>query len=308
MVGLILLFFYYRNRKIEKEKIKEKQEKIDVTIDSANSYRDSIKQQCDNLIDSVEKQLNQKTESFKRAESDFIEQQEKRKDQLMSEIKSLENSLYDLTQKYNSIQHECSNMEVAEKEKCNVMETEAKNKCEAYDYQIQQQEKKLKRILTQTTKYVDIVEENREQENEYVNESLDSIDYSLDGISFETYFAKLLVSNGFHHVNTTQPSGDYGADVIATKGGIKFAFQCKCYSQSVGNKAVREIYSGMQYYKCHVGVVVTNFGFSKNAITQAESLNVLLWGRQELSNLIREAYRQSKRLERAESSSGINAI
>ena len=263
-VGLVLLLLQYRENKISHDEAQD-------IIKNANDYRDGIQKQCDDLVDAVERKLNEKTEANNKENADFIAQQEQIKDQLALENKSLAKSLDDLIQKYNSIQQECSSTE-----------------------------EKLKNILTQRAKYTDILQENREQENEYLNEQLEFIDLSLDGIEFEKYFAGLLNANGYHHVNVTSASGDYGVDVTATKGGIRFAFQCKCYHQIVGNKAVQQVYSGMQYYKCHIGVVVTNLGFSNSAIEQAKPLNVLLWSRQELSNLIREAYRQARRTERVE--------
>lgn len=263
-VGLVLLLLQYRENKISHDEAQD-------IIKNANDYRDGIQKQCDDLVDAVERKLNEKTEANNKENADFIAQQEQIKDQLALENKSLAKSLDDLIQKYNSIQQECSSTE-----------------------------EKLKNILTQRAKYTDILQENREQENEYLNEQLEFIDLSLDGIEFEKYFAGLLNANGYHHVNVTSASGDYGVDVTAMKGGIRFAFQCKCYHQIVGNKAVQQVYSGMQYYKCHIGVVVTNLGFSNSAIEQAKPLNVLLWSRQELSNLIREAYRQARRTERVE--------
>ena len=263
-VGLVLLRLQYRENKSSHDEAQD-------IIKNANDYRDGIQKQCDDLVDAVERKLNEKTEANNKENADFIAQQEQIKDQLALENKSLAKSLDDLIQKYNSIQQECSSTE-----------------------------EKLKNILTQRAKYTDILQENREQENEYLNEQLEFIDLSLDGIEFEKYFAGLLNANGYHHVNVTSASGDYGVDVTAMKGGIRFAFQCKCYHQIVGNKAVQQVYSGMQYYKCHIGVVVTNLGFSNSAIEQAKPLNVLLWSRQELSNLIREAYRQARRTERVE--------
>ena len=107
----------------------------------------------------------------------------------------------------------------------------------------------------------------------------------LDGQDFEEFCASLLEKNGFDHVELTPASGDFGADILARKDGISFAFQCKYYEKPVGTRAVQEIYSGRDYYGCMVGVVMTNSDYTKNAVRMAEALNILLWDGVNLSEL-----------------------
>jgi restriction system protein len=78
-------------------------------------------------------------------------------------------------------------------------------------------------------------------------------------------------------VRLTRASGDYGVDLLAEKDWITWAFQCKCYDGPVGIKAVQEIYSGRDFYHCHVGVVMTNSIFTSAAENLAQSHNILLW-------------------------------
>lgn len=75
----------------------------------------------------------------------------------------------------------------------------------------------------------------------------------------------------------TQKSGDYGADVIAEKDGIKYVFQCKYYTTQVGIEAVQQIYAAKDFYSAHVAIVVTNSVFSKAAKVLARELGVVLW-------------------------------
>lgn len=70
-----------------------------------------------------------------------------------------------------------------------------------------------------------------------VQEQLPQID-SLEGIQFEKYIGELLKKVGFYNVTVTKGSGDFGADIIAQKGGEKFAFQCKRFSSSIGPKPI----------------------------------------------------------------------
>lgn len=127
-----------------------------------------------------------------------------------------------------------------------------------------------------------------------VKKQLAAIDNMEDGLEFENYFAQLLKDCGYTNVKVTRSTGDSGVDVIARFLGIPFAFQCKRYNQKVGNQAVQEVFSGMSAYDCAVGVVVTNNFFTSNAVSQASFNHVLLWGRQELSDLIKEAFLRKK--------------
>lgn len=111
----------------------------------------------------------------------------------------------------------------------------------------------------------------------------------MDGHDFEYYCAEILRNNGFINVTVTQGSGDQGVDVLAEKGGIKYAIQCKCYKSDLGNKPVQEITTGKAIYHCHIGVVLTNRYFTAGAKEAAEATNVLLWDRDKLIELIKKA-------------------
>lgn len=117
------------------------------------------------------------------------------------------------------------------------------------------------------------------------------IDINLlsNGIEFEQFTVGLLKKLGYINVTSTQASNDYGIDVLAEKEGIKYAIQCKLYSQPVGNKAIQEAYSGKMYYNCHIGVVLTNNTFTRNAKQLAESNGILLWDKNKLEEFIKES-------------------
>ena len=110
---------------------------------------------------------------------------------------------------------------------------------------------------------------------------------NIDGYEFEKFIAELLENLGYKEVLTTKESSDYGIDVVAVKDGIRYAIQCKNYSQSVGNNAIQEAYSGKNFYDCHVAIVVTNNYYTSNAINQAKMNKVVLWDRNKLDELMR---------------------
>ncbi len=119
-------------------------------------------------------------------------------------------------------------------------------------------------------------------------ESEDQIFNDMEGRDFENYCAELLEAKGFENVETTPGSHDYGIDIIADKDGISYAIQCKCYSDTVGIKAIQEAYAGKDYYGSMIAVVMTNQAFSKTAIEFADKLNVVLWDGDYVMNLIHE--------------------
>lgn len=111
----------------------------------------------------------------------------------------------------------------------------------------------------------------------------------MDGHSFERWCADLLKLNGFENVSVTPGSGDQGVDILAEKDEVKYAIQCKCYSNDLGNSPVQEIHTGRTVYKCQIGIVMTNQGFTDGAKKAAEATGVLLWGREKLIALIESA-------------------
>ena len=107
----------------------------------------------------------------------------------------------------------------------------------------------------------------------------------MEGHDFEYYCADLLKASGFLDVEVTKGSGDFGADILAEKDGVTYAFQCKCYDKPIGVKAIQEIYAGRDYYDRMVGGVMTNQYFTQPAVELATKLNILLWDRGYLDNM-----------------------
>lgn len=110
----------------------------------------------------------------------------------------------------------------------------------------------------------------------------------MEGHDFEYYCAELLKRSGFQEVEVTKGSGDYGVDILASKDGVTYAIQCKCYTAPVGVKAVQEAYAGRDYYDRMVGAVLTNQYFTQPAVEAAEKLKILLWDRSYLEDMLEE--------------------
>lgn len=127
---------------------------------------------------------------------------------------------------------------------------------------------------------------NHDNLQEHIFSEISVVD-GMEGHEFEYFCANLLRKNGFTEVGVTRGSGDQGVDVLATKGGIKYAVQCKNYATPLSNKPVQEVSAGKVFYNCHVGVVLTNSTFTPGAISLANATGVLLWDRSTLIELMK---------------------
>lgn len=109
-------------------------------------------------------------------------------------------------------------------------------------------------------------------------------DSNMSPAEYETFCADTLNNNGWD-AKTTVATGDQGVDVIAEKGGVKVAIQCKKYSSAVDNKAVQEVAAGMSYWGADIAVVVSTAGYTRSARELASVHNVYLLHHDELKDL-----------------------
>lgn len=127
----------------------------------------------------------------------------------------------------------------------------------------------------------------------HIRQDLYDVD-CMDGYEFEHYVASLLSDNGYTNVVVTQSSGDFGVDIVCDFFSTKYVFQCKHYSKNVGVKSVQEIYSGMKHYGADVGAVITNSYYTENAKQLAQETGVVLYDRDGLNVMIRNANNSNK--------------
>jgi len=116
----------------------------------------------------------------------------------------------------------------------------------------------------------------------------------MDGIQFEKYLEQLFRLQGYK-ANATQAQGDYGADLVISRNGEKIVVQAKRYSKNVGLKAVQEAYGAVAHYKASAAWVVTNSGYTQQAVNLARSNNVRLIGRDELVEMILRVKNEKKK-------------
>ena len=107
---------------------------------------------------------------------------------------------------------------------------------------------------------------------------------ALDGHEFERVVARLLEHDGFE-VDMTERY-DRGADVIATKDGVRWAVQVKRWKGLIKEDAVRAVFAARTIYKCDRAMVVTNSNFTRRASSAAKQLGVAMWDRDRLAREI----------------------
>lgn len=93
---------------------------------------------------------------------------------------------------------------------------------------------------------------------------------------FEIMVAKFFKMQGYD-TKLTPYSGDWGIDVIATKGKEKVAVQAKMYGDSarkVSRLAMMQLYGAMAYQDCTRAVMVTNGECMEDALIVAEKLGI----------------------------------
>ena len=164
-----------------------------------------------------------------------------------------------------------------------------KNKLNSEITELEQIKQNLQTEINDFIKQKEKLEFNiRNKQKFFVEHELIAID-TMSGIQFEEYFINILNKIGYV-AHGTKASNDEGADILAEKDNIKYVFQCKNYSNSVGNKAVQEVYSAKGIYNCDKAIVITNNYYTKQAIKEAEILSIILWDRDVLEKILYQAY------------------
>ncbi len=103
----------------------------------------------------------------------------------------------------------------------------------------------------------------------------------MDGATFEAYLETLFKRLGYR-VQRTRASGDFGADLVVEREGVRTAVQAKRYGKPVGVGAVQEAVAAKGKYACTEALVVTNSTFTRPAVELAVANAVELWDREEL--------------------------
>ncbi|POF61312.1 restriction endonuclease [Novacetimonas maltaceti] len=112
----------------------------------------------------------------------------------------------------------------------------------------------------------------------------DTVGPGMDPLEYEQYCAAELRHDGWQ-ADTTVGSGDQGADIVASRRGLRMVVQCKLYSRAVGNDAVQQITAARAHYNATVAAVVSNAAYTRAAQQLARTNGVWLLHHDELRGL-----------------------
>lgn len=112
--------------------------------------------------------------------------------------------------------------------------------------------------------------------------------------AYERSLSRLLPLLGFEHVSLIGRSGDGGADVLASRGGKRWLFQVKRYSEPVGPEVLERTLEACASYEATVPAVVSRKGFTRAALEKRNQLaqqgiNIQLWDDLTLERRVNDA-------------------
>lgn len=137
---------------------------------------------------------------------------------------------------------------------------------------------------------------NHLEKKRLVKAGMGDID-EMNGRTFEQYLEALFERLGYQ-VERTRYVGDYGADLVIRKDGVKTIVQAKRWKKTVGVKAIQEVVAAKAMYGCTEAMVITNSFYSNQAIELAHVNEVVLWNRKDLLDAMLAVTRDGQSLTR----------
>lgn len=103
------------------------------------------------------------------------------------------------------------------------------------------------------------------------------------GLAFEKKCLEKLQELGFNALLTKHT--DYGADIVASDGNIKYVFQCKYVKSKQGVSSVQEVLTAKHFYNANICGVISESGFTIQAYQLAKPNFIYLLTSNEFFNL-----------------------
>lgn len=112
---------------------------------------------------------------------------------------------------------------------------------------------------------------------------------------FELFIAQLFEDMGYT-IEQVKHGSDFGADIIANKGGKRTAIQVKRYSKKnkVSVSDMNQAIGAKQYYNCDKVVFITTSDYSNSSRELAKKTNVETWNWNYLQKIISVVYLDGK--------------
>ena len=112
--------------------------------------------------------------------------------------------------------------------------------------------------------------------------------------AFERMVSRMLIVSGFKDARIVGQSGDHGADVIASKNGVRWLFQVKHWSNAVGTSVIDETLKATAFYDAKIPVIVASNGFDFKAkdyqqLLMRNNIPIQLWDVPFLMNYLKRS-------------------
>jgi restriction system protein len=102
------------------------------------------------------------------------------------------------------------------------------------------------------------------------------------GKQFEIYMGRFFIYQGYR-VTFTKAGGDYGADLILEKDGIRTVVQCRQRKENTGVDAVQAVHSAKDVYDdAPNALVISTSEFTKPALNLAKINKIVCWDKHQL--------------------------
>lgn len=112
---------------------------------------------------------------------------------------------------------------------------------------------------------------------------------NMNNEDFKNYINNLLTKLGY--ISTINKSiNNKSADILAEKDNIKYAIHCINQIKPINYQIIHKINSAKIVFDCDLAIVITNNFFTKQAISQAKKLRVILIDRDSLIDMLNESY------------------
>ena len=123
--------------------------------------------------------------------------------------------------------------------------------------------------------------------NNNINQKTIILSKRISWTQFENFLQNFFELKGYQ-VTRTKKSHDYGADLILIRPWESIVVQAKKTKNTVGVKAVQEIYTAKSFYQTQKAILITTSHFSKPALKLAEKIGVTCWDWEQLLKQIQK--------------------
>lgn len=104
------------------------------------------------------------------------------------------------------------------------------------------------------------------------------------GPQYEAECISIFSDNGWVALDTPR-SGDKGADIIASKRGLRIVAQCKNWTQKVGTSAVQEIAAAKAFYEADFAILINESAVTPQAQEIANKLGIITASKKDIPEI-----------------------